>query len=46
MVDFLVWEVLSLNTPEVVNPAPGDPMSCKNYFQPASTHLPLIFKQS
>jgi len=39
MVDFLVWEVFSLNKPEIVKPPPGDPMS-------ASTHLPLISKQS
>ncbi len=32
--------------PEVFNPAPGDPLSWKVYFQPASAHLPAIFKQS
>ncbi len=31
---------------EVFNPAPGDPLSWKVYFQPASAHLPAIFKQS
>ncbi len=30
---------------EVFNPAPGDPLSQKVYFQPASAHLPAIFKQ-
>ncbi len=29
---------------EVFNPAPGDPLSWKIYFQPASAHLPVIFK--
>ncbi len=28
------------------DPAPGDPLSWKVYFQPASAHLPAIFKQS
>ncbi len=31
---------------EVFNPAPGDSLSWKVYFQPASAHLPAIFKQS
>ncbi len=31
---------------EVFNPAPGDPLSWIVYFQPASAHLPAIFKQS
>ncbi len=35
---FSIWTVF--------NPAPGDPLSWKVYFQPASAHLPAIFKQS
>ncbi len=31
---------------EVFNPAPGDPLSWKVYFQPASAHLAEIFKLS
>ncbi len=41
---YIVFVVLS--STEVFNPAPGDPLSWKVYFQPASAHLPAIFKQS
>ncbi len=36
----------TLSKAEVFNPAPGDPLSWKVYFQPASAHLPAIIKQS
>ncbi len=36
---------IALFSTEVFNPAPGDPLSWKVYFPPASAHLPAIFDE-
>ncbi len=37
--------MLIISITEVFNPAHRDPLSCKVYFQPASTHLPAILSE-